>query len=198
MLNKTTGRIYNWFRKIFLLVTFFFLSGYSNITAQENKEKSFSPHHQIGLSINHVHVFEGRDDEGNREVLSLPAWGLDYTFQFHEKWAIGLHTDFIIEKFKVEKNLASGEDKETVERSYPIAPALMGIYKTNEHWSFLLGFGGEFAKEENFFLTRAGAEYGYELPKGWEIFGTVSYDFKWNAYDSWGIGLGITKNFGKE
>ncbi|SFD63873.1 hypothetical protein [Flavobacterium phragmitis] len=198
MLNKTTGRIYNWFRKIFLLVTFFLLSGYSNITAQENKEKSFSPHHQIGLSINHVHVFEGRDDEGNREVLSLPAWGLDYTFQFREKWAIGLHTDFIIEKFKVEKNLASGEDKETVERSYPIAPALMGIYKPNEHWSFLLGFGGEFAKEENFFLTRAGTEYGYELPKGWEIFGTVSYDFKWNAYDSWGIGLGIAKNFGKK
>ncbi|URM38914.1 hypothetical protein [Flavobacterium anhuiense] len=72
----------------------------------------------------------------------------------------------------------------------------MGIYKPNEHWSFLLGFGGEFAKEEDFFLTRAGIEYGYELPKGWEIFGTASYDFKWNAYDSWGIGLGIAKNFG--
>jgi len=168
----------------------------TKISAQENEEKAFHPHHQIGLSINHVHVFEGRDDEGNREVLSLPAWGLDYTFQFHKKWAIGLHTDFIVEKFKVEKNLESGGDKETVERSYPIAPAVMGIYKPNEHWSFLLGFGGEFAKEEDYFLTRAGVEYGYELPKGWEIFGTVSYDFKWNAYDSWGIGLGIAKNFG--
>lgn len=168
----------------------------NKINAQENEKKTFRLHHQIGLSINHVHVFEGRDDAGNREVLSLPAWGLDYTFQFHEKWAIGLHTDFIIEKFKVEKNLASGEDKETVERSYPIAPALMGIYKPDDHWSFLLGFGGEFAKEENFFLTRAGVEYGYELPKGWEVFGTASYDFKWKAYDSWGIGLGIAKNFG--
>ncbi|MBZ4034402.1 hypothetical protein K6T82_06475 [Flavobacterium sp. 17A] len=164
--------------------------------AQENEEKSFHPHHQIGLSINHVHVFEGRNEDGNREVLSLPAWGLDYTFQFHEKWAIGLHTDFVIEKFKVEKVYANDDEKETIERSYPIAPALMGIYKPNENWSFLLGFGGEFAKEENFFLTRAGVEYGYELPKNWEIFGTFSYDFKWNAYDSWGIGLGIAKNFG--
>lgn len=169
----------------------------SQITAQENEEKeAFSSHHQIGISINHVHVFEGRDEEGNRETLTLPAWGIDYTYQFHEKWAIGLHTDFIVEKFKVEKVYESGNDKETVERSYPIAPALMGIYKPNEHWSFLLGFGGEFAKEEDFFLTRAGVEYGYELPKGWEIFGTTSYDFKWNAYDSWGIGLGIAKNFG--
>ncbi len=165
-------------------------------SAQESEEKRFKPHHQIGISINHVHVFEGRDDEGNRETLTLPAWGIDYTYQFHEKWAIGLHTDFIVEKFKVEKVYASEDKQETVERSYPIAPALMGIYKPNEHWSFLLGFGGEFAKEEDFFLTRAGVEYGYELPKGWEIFGTASYDFKWNAYDSWGIGLGIVKNFG--
>jgi len=186
---------YNTKNQIILLLCFgFTISG--KLRAQEVKEESFSPYHQIGLSINHVHVFEGRDDDGNREVLSLPAWGLDYKFQFHEKWAVGLHTDFIVEKFKVEKNLAGGEDKQTVERSYPIAPALMGIYKPYEHWSFLLGFGGEFAKEENFFLTRAGVEYGYELPKGWEVFGTASYDFKWKAYDSWGIGLGIAKNFG--
>ena len=169
----------------------------ASLLAQESQDKEvFKPHHQIGISINHVHVFEGRDDEGNREVLTLPAWGVDYTYHISKKWAIGLHTDFIIEKFKVEKNLASGEDKETVERSYPIAPALMGIYKPNEHWSFLLGMGGEFAKEEDYLLTRIGVEYGYELPKGWEIFGTFSYDFKWNAYDSWGIGLGIAKNFG--
>lgn len=179
-----------------LLTTVFYLVSYSSVTAQENEKKVFSPHHQIGISINHAHVFEGRDDEGNHEVLNLPAWGVDYTYQFHEKWAIGLHTDFIIEKFKVEKTYASGDDKETVERSYPIAPAVMGIYKPSESWSILLGFGGEFAKEENFFLTRAGVEYGYELPKDWEIFGTFSYDLKWNAYDSWGIGLGIAKNFG--
>ncbi|OXB08733.1 hypothetical protein B0A81_08440 [Flavobacterium plurextorum] len=179
-----------------LLTTIFYLVSYSSVTAQENEKKVFSRHHQIGISINHAHVFEGRDDEGNHEVLNLPAWGVDYTYQFHEKWAIGLHTDFIIEKFKVEKTYASGDDKETVERSYPIAPAVMGIYKPSESWSILLGFGGEFSKEENFFLTRAGVEYGYELPKDWEIFGTFSYDLKWNAYDSWGIGLGIAKNFG--
>ncbi len=192
--RKADTRIH--LRKTAFLVIIFCLAGYTKISAQESVEKNFSPHHQIGISINHVHVFEGRDDEGNREVLSLPAWGIDYTFQFHEKWAVGLHTDFVIEKFKVEKVYANDEDKETVERSYPVAPALMGIYKPNEHWSFLLGFGGEFAKEDNFFLTRAGIEYGYELPKNWEIFGTFSYDLKRNAYDSWGIGLGIAKNFG--
>jgi hypothetical protein len=188
----------NYFRKTVFLAVILYLINYNGIIAQESKEKAFSPHHQMGISINHVHVFEGRDEEGNREVLSLPAWGVDYTFQFHKKWAVGLHTDFVIEKFKVEKVYANDEDKETVERSYPIAPAVMGIYKPNESWSILLGFGGEFAKEENYFLTRVGLEYGYELPKNWEIFGTFSYDLKWNAYDSWGIGLGIAKNFGRK
>jgi hypothetical protein len=166
------------------------------ISLAQETEESFSPHHQLALVITHAHVFEGRDEEGNREVLSLPAWGIDYTYHLSQKWAIGLHTDIIIEKFKVEKSLEGGEDKETVERSYPVAPALMGIYKLNENWSFLLGMGGEFAKEENFLLTRAGVEYGYELPKGWEISGNLGYDFKWNAYDTWTIGLGISKSFG--
>ena len=75
----------------------------------------------IGIPINHVHIFEGRDDEGNRVA---------YTYYISKKQAIGLHTDFIIEKFEVEKNLESGEDKETVERSYPIAAALIGIFGT--------------------------------------------------------------------
>lgn len=188
----------NHLKKTFFLPLILCLSCFfsSQIIAQESDEKeTFVPHHQIGISINHVHVFEGRDDEGNKKALTLPAWAVDYTYHLTKKWAIGLHTDIIIEKFKVEKNLESGGDKETVERSYPIAPAVMGIYKLNEHWSFLLGLGGEFAKEEDYLLTRAGAEYGYELPKDWEIFGTFSYDFKWNAYDSWGIGLGIAKNF---
>lgn len=183
-------------KKTLFLTAFFYLISQHKIIAQEKEEATFHPHHQIGISINHVHVFEGQDDEGNRETLSLPAWGIDYTYQFREKWAIGLHTDFIVEKYKVEKVYSNDDENEIIERSYPIAPALMGIFKPNEHWSFLLGFGGEFAKEEDFFLTRAGVEYGYELPKGWEIFGTASYDFKWNAYDSWGIGLGIAKNFG--
>ena len=100
----------------------------------------------------------------------------------------------IIEKFKVEKDLGN---KEFIERSYPVAPAFMDIYKPGRRWSFLLGMGGEFAKEESFVLTRDGVEYGTELPKGWEVFGTIGYDFRWNAYDTWTLGLGISNSLGK-
>lgn len=181
------------FSVIFLNLFAFFSN---EIIAQEkNEEEEFPLRHQLGIAINHTHVFEGRDDEGNKKVLALPSWAFDYSYHINKKWAIGLHTDIIIEKFKVEKNLEGAKNKETIERSNPIAPAIMGIYKLKDHWSFLLGMGGEFEKEENFLLTRLGTEYGYELPKGWEFFLTFSYDVKWNAYDSYGLGLGISKSF---
>ena len=156
------------------------------------KEESFTSRHSIGISINHANVFSGRDEQGHKKKLSLAAWAFDYNYHLSPKWAIGLHTDIIIESFAVKKS-----DGETIERSYPIAPALMGIFKPTRHWSFLAGAGEEFSKEENLFLTRLGIEYSTEIRKGWELFGTLSYDIKWNAYDTWVLGLGISKAFGK-
>lgn len=171
---------------------------WSNCLAQEGseKERAFYPHHEIALAISHALVFEGRNAEGNKEVLSLPAWGIDYSYWFHPKWAIGLQTDIIIEKYEVQKTGENGTE-ESIERSYPIAPALTGIYKPTEHWAFSLGMGAEFSSEENFALTRIGIEYSGELPKNWEVFGTLSYDIKWNAYDDMVLGIGIAKKFGK-
>lgn len=181
---------------ISLTIIFCFCFNYCFSQEHEESKEAFRPEHSLSVVISHAHVFQGRDIDGNKKVLSLPSWGLDYTYQFKPKWGIGLHTDIITETFEVEKHLESGGNGEVIERSYPIAPALMGIYKANKHWEFLFGAGVEFAKEGNFFLNRAGVEYGAELPKGWEVFGSLSYDFKWNAYDTWVLGLGITKVLG--
>ena len=181
---------------ITIIISSFTAFLWNNCEAQEPKgeeEEVFHPHHELGLAIGHAQVFEGRDDNGKKKTLSLPSWGIDYNYFFHPKWGIGLHTDIIVESFEVE-----GENNVSViERSHPVAPALMGVYKPTHHWSFLLGIGIELAKEENFTLTRAGIEYGGELPKRWEVFGSLSYDFKWNAYDTWVIGIGIAKKLGK-
>jgi hypothetical protein len=164
---------------------------------QENEASEFKPRHSLLLAIGHAHVFEGRDAEGNKSVLGLPMWAFDYNFQFSKKWMIGLHTDIIVETFKVEKHLESGEEGEVVERSRPIAPALMAMYKPGRHWSFGLGMGGEFAEGENYVLTRAAVEYGVELPSNWEVGAGIQYDFRWEAYDTWTIGIGFIKTLGK-
>jgi hypothetical protein len=183
---------------ITLMVTCLFTStGMAQEHSESETHEPFKKTHSMGLAIGHAHVFKGRDAEGNKKVLALPMWGFDYNFQFSPKWMVGLHTDFIIETFEVEKHLEGGGEGEVIERTKPIAPALMGFFKPNHHWNFGLGLGGEFAKEEDYFLTRAAIEYGAEISKGWEVFGALQYDFRWNAYDTWTIGIGISRALGK-
>ena len=182
--------------KWLIFLSLLFLACGNQLVAQDKQEKkeseeAFKPHSTVGLVFSHAHVFAGRDENGKKKVLALASWGLDYNYHLSPKWAIGLHTDIIIESFKVEEH-----GGETIERSYPIAPALMGIFKPNHRWSVMAGMGGEFAKEENFFLTRLGVEYGAEIRNGWEVFGALAYDIKWSAYDTWVLGLGISKAFG--
>lgn len=158
--------------------------------SQEETEEEF-PKHTLGLVLSHANISKGVTESG-REWLSVPAWGLDYNYWINEKWAIGLHTDFIVEKIEVVENL--NKEEETIERSYPIAPAMMGVYKPTKHSSFLFGVGAEFAKEENLFLNRVGYEWSTEVGKKWELALSLNYDIRWNAYDSYTLGIGISRN----
>jgi hypothetical protein len=158
--------------------------------AQERENEIFKPHHSLGFVVGHTNVSQGVEN-GDRKWLSLPSFALDYNYVFSPKWSIGLHNDLIIESYKVE----TSED-EVLERSSPFATAIVGGFKPGKHFTFQAGLGGEFAKEENFFLTRLGVEYGLEIRNGWEFIANVIYDIKWNAYDSYAVGMGISKSFG--
>ena len=184
-------------RLYFLITAALLLLGRDCGIAQELHEHSASgehtfPAHMIGLDIGHAHLFE-RDEEGKKGILSLPSFGINYTLQINEHWGLGLHTDLIFEEYKI-LNEVQGQEHEEIERIYPIAPALLGIFKFNEHWSVLAGVGREFAKGENFWLNRAGVEYGVSLPARWELFGTLQYDVKWDAYDNWVFAFGLAKH----
>jgi hypothetical protein len=165
--------------------------------AASEHAKPFKPFHSLGVAIGHAHSFKGVDENGGRKNMALPYFGLDYNFQFAPKWALGLHTDFINETFVVEKTEPDGTVEE-LERSRPIAPALMAMYNLSHRWKLGFGMGGEFASEGNFWLNRAAIEYACPIRKGWEVFGALQYDIRWSAYDTWTIGLGIAYAFGEE
>lgn len=156
---------------------------------------TFHPHHTLGLMISHTQISEGVQSDGHRKWLSLPSWALNYNYKFSRKWAIGLHNDIVVEDFAVEEHLKSGDENTVLERSYPIASAVMASFKPGKHFSFLAGAGGEFAHTGNFFLIRIGAEYGYHINKNWELNANITNDLKINAYNSWAIGMGITRVF---
>lgn len=161
--------------------------------AQESEDDKPANFHRLTLEMSHAHVPEGFQN-GEKQWLVMGSWGFNYDYWFHPQWAVGLHADLVVENFEVEK---SGEEGSVLERSYPFAPALIGIFKPGKHLMILLGPGGEFSKEESFFLIRAGLEYGWELPGEWELGVSLMNDFKVDAYNSWTIGVGISKILGK-
>ncbi|GAA4293104.1 hypothetical protein [Aestuariibaculum suncheonense] len=168
------------------------------VFAQEDsfKEVESEEHfkHQVGFLLGHSHVPSLYSD-GKKEWKALPSFTLYYNYWLNDKWAVGLHTDVIIENFVVEENFASEGEATFLEREKPVAPAVMVVFKPGEHFSYLLGAGGEFAKGENLFLIRTEVAYAIEMPKAWEFEVSLGHDLRWDAYNTINLGLGISKSF---
>jgi len=157
----------------------------------ETQSGKFKSYHSFSGLLSHTMIKDGIS-EGKTEWISFPSFAFDYNFVFSPKWRIGLHNDLIFEDFIVEN-----KDGNELERSEPFATVLVGGFKPGKHFTFEAGMGYEFAKEENLFLTRFGTEYAVELPHEWEFIVNLVYDIKWNAYDSFTFGIGVSKSFGK-
>lgn len=155
----------------------------------ETESESEFKHHQIGIILGHAHISQGHVESG-KKWLAIPMISLNYNYKINERWGIGLHTDFNLESFQVESY-----DENIVERETPIAPAVMVLFKPGEHFTYMLGAGEEFSKEEDLFLIRAEAEYGLELPKSFEFSASIGWDFRFDAYDSWALAVGVSKLF---
>jgi hypothetical protein len=154
---------------------------------EKKEEKEKSAHHRITVAIMHAHI-PTISEGGSKKTFAVPAWAFDYDYWFNEKWAVGLHNDLIIQQFKVEKG---GTE---IERNNPIAVALVGLFKPAKHLTFIGGIGREFEKTESFNLIDIGLEYGWELPKEWEISLNLKYENKFEAYNTWLFGVGISKS----
>ncbi len=194
--------------RIFFLVAFLlFFSNYNSCAQETEHEENHEEHHKkhaISLVLSHTHIRSGVKNDSGDKWISLPSFGFNYNYAFNEKWALGLHTDIIVEEFIVEgqsesgnKYFAKNEEVEIpgIERSYPIAPAIMLSYKPMEHLALMAGGGMEFSKDENFALVRFGVEVPFHIPNNWEIFGALTYDINIDAYDSLSFGFGIAKLF---
>lgn len=149
--------------------------------------------HRLTLELAHTHVADGVGESGEKSWLVLPSWAINYHYWVSSKIGLGIHTDMILETYKVEE-----KNQETIERSRPIAPAAVILYKADKHSTFLLGTGAEFASSGTLFLNRLAYEFGWELGEKWEVGGALAYDIRWNAYDSWSISFGVSRALGKK
>lgn len=185
----------------------------STLYAQEHhefseKQEAESDHHEvhsrhlISASLNHTIIFSAIKNGESKSAIHVPSFGLNYTYSFNSKWAIGLHNDIILEEFVIEGE-PSGEEiidvrnegEEFIERETPIAMAVVVIYKPVPHLGLLAGAGREFSPKEDFNLIRLGVEVPFHLSNNWEIFGVLTYDINIDAYNSLNYGIGIGKMF---
>jgi hypothetical protein len=177
-----------WFSvALFIIVTI-------NAVAQEvvrkdvKENKDIKGTHRISVLIGHSHLSHGIMENKKRGWTVIPSWGCDYDYWINNHWALGLQSDLMIESFKVEDH-----ESEVIERTMPFASVASVIFKPKEHLGFIFAMGGEFAKEETFFMTRLGIESGWEMRSNWEFVTSLAYDIKWNGYDTWAVSVGVSK-----
>lgn len=163
---------------------------FSQLVCIGQEAKEGHKKNKVMLVMGHTHVSKGFDSNNQKSWIVLPSWGLDYDRQINEKWALGVHTDWVTESFSYED-----ADNIELERTRPFAAVLVVSRRIGEHLTLLAGGGFEVAPEENLTLIRAGIDYGWELRNDWEIAVNLMSDFKLEAYDSWVLGLGIAKRF---
>lgn len=163
---------------------------------KENHKKHF-----ISASVNHAIIFSAVKDGESKSAISLPSFGLNYTYFFNEKIGLGLHSDIIIEDFLVESGTNSSEKNveeptlEVIERGKPVAVAVIFMYKPLPYLGLMAGAGREFSKHEDFNLIRVGVEAPFNISHHWEVYAGVTYDIAIDAYNSLNYGIGIGKMF---
>ncbi|MCA0932240.1 hypothetical protein LCM02_07245 [Lutimonas saemankumensis] len=195
------------------LLFFLCIIHYGSLSAQEHTDQHSSSvnhdthhgdhkKHAISASINHTMIFNALKDGENPANITLPSFGLNYTYLINDKWSIGLHSDIIIEDFVVKESSSTSSDDDHgggeikgIERGTPIASCIVAIYKPIPYLGLLAGFGREFSSHEDFTVIRFGIEAPYHLPKNWELFGVLTYDINIDAYQSLTYGIGIGKLF---
>lgn len=176
------------------MLNFFYFSAYAQEEQHEGPDKELEESegkHSLAFILGHSRIGQGRSEAGEKQFTSVPSLAIDYNYWINEKFALGLHNDFLNETFFVE----SEKNGDLIERERPFTTLLFGGYKVGKHWGIGLGAGAEFAKGENYFVTRISIEYGVEIRDGWEVFGSLNQDFRANVYNITSLGIGIGKMF---
>jgi hypothetical protein len=138
------------------------LASYAQEANKEEVEKV--SRHKIALVFGYTHIPAAFIDGHSRSSVYAPTIGLDYFYQFAERWAIGAVIDLEFENYTVDFN------KEELERERAVVTGILVGYELAPHWGIFLGPGVEFEKNENLFILRASTEYTFELGDGWDLF----------------------------
>lgn len=175
------------------LIIFFLLFGHvafsqDKVDHAKNEDHELK-HHRISLIIGHGHVF-GAETVDGAKLVTIPTWGLDYSYWINHKFGVGVKSDIEIMNYTVKDN-----EGNLLTRDNPIIVSLVFLYHTRKGWNFLTGPGIEFEEDHNFFIYRIGAGYEFHIAKHWDFAPEVIFDVKDGSIGSFTWGIGVGKSF---
>ena len=184
-----TNKIYR--RSLIILVL---LITTINLFAQTEEHTEVVEHkkgiHSITLVMANAFLSNSFNEQTDNTLI-VPVFGFNYDYQFNRQWGAGLHSDLVLQQFKVEQY----DSKTEIIRENPIGVVAILFFKPSHRWKILGGYGIEIEKEKNLQLVRIGVEYGIPLPKSWELNFNLEFDFKINYYSNPVLGIGFVKIF---
>lgn len=174
---------------IVFISIFLYSASFAQESIPKKEAEKWHPYHRISVMMANGHIPSINTASGAFKNTIVPVWGFDYDYWFHPRWAVGLHNDLIIQQFKVVKE----EGGALVERVRPFSTSVTALYKATEHLIVTAGMGQEWEKTEHLRLYDVGVEYGWELPKDWELSVNGKFEKKLSVYSTWLFGIGISK-----
>ena len=181
--------------KIYFISSILILKGLG-IMAQHDVRDTDAGHGKSGHKITMVmanSLIDNSFSDQTNDILLVPTFGFNYDYFFNSRWGLGLHTDILLQQYKVEKH---GNHEEIV-RENPVALVGMLLFKPHHRWTIMAGYGVEAEKHESFQMIRTGVEYGIALPKHWELGFSLEFDYKIKTYSSLMFGVGFSKMLGR-
>ncbi|MDO6736401.1 hypothetical protein [Wenyingzhuangia sp. 2_MG-2023] len=177
-------------KKLFYIVCLLF--SVDGLLAQEieEKEEVKEKRHRVSVVLGHSYLNLGYE-LGNKDVLSIPSFGLDYEYWFKKKWGIGVFSDVELISSKESEELHGG----VIDRRYPVVITLDALWNPVEHLEFVLGPGVIFENGEVKDLIRIGLEYDLNIGHHWDVAPSFFYDHATDGISNLSIGIGIGKSF---
>ncbi|NJB82084.1 hypothetical protein [Wenyingzhuangia aestuarii] len=172
-----------------ILLIAFLVLGIANLTAQEAEEVR-EKKHRVSVVLGHSYLNLGFE-LGNKDVLSIPSFGLDYEYWFKNKWGVGIFSDIELISSKESSELHGG----VIDRRYPVVVTLDALWNPIEHVEFVFGPGVIFENGEVKDLIRVGVEYDLTLGHHWDVAPSFFYDHATDGISNISIGIGIGKSF---
>ena len=173
------------------LLSILFLVFSIGLFAQEEapeaeSEMELEPKNRLAIVTINSHV--PAEEADGRAII--PAWGIEYERRFNENWAVMVNFEVELVTYFVDF-----KDEVALEREYPFVASIMVVRRLTEDIILSAGYGREFESHENFDLLTFNATYEIRLPNYFDIAPGLTYNTRFDAFDTFSFNIGFGKSF---